>query len=165
MARTDNSLEIVVDLKGADKALAEFSRKLKQRTRIHRLIALELLKIVSRNFDTESNSGTRWAPLKAGGRWRSVSGAKGKKVRFLDKSARILQDTGNLRRSFAEIYSADVAGVGSTNVEYARAHEKGVPKRNLPARPMLPTREQVSSIAVRIYKYEVDRAARLGQSK
>lgn len=158
----NKTLEITVDLRDADKKLRAFSAQVKKRERINRMIAVQLRNIVMNNFKTESNSGIKWARLKAGGRWRTFSGAKGRK-RSLDTSARILQDTGNLRNSFIELYTKDLTGVGAraaAGVNYAIVHEKGSQKKNIPARPMLPTAKQVSDTALRIYSYEVDRVAR-----
>ena len=163
----DDPLVITVDLANADKNLRAFADNLKKRERINEQIAMRLRSLVIKNFETQSNNGIKWAPFKAGGRWKSEGKGK-KRTRTLDRSAKLLQDTGNLRVSFTELWSNDLTGVGakaSAGVNYAIVHEMGSTKRKIPARPMLPTPLQVQTEAVRIYDYHVKRAAQLSMKK
>lgn len=165
-SKLNETLSITVNLNGLDKKLRAFSDNLKKRERINEQIAIRLRSLVIKNFETQSNNGIKWAPFKAGGRWKSEGKGK-KRTRTLDRSAKLLQDTGNLRVSFTELWSNDLAGVGakaSAGVNYAIVHEQGSPKNKLPARPMLPTAKQLQQEFVNVYTSQIRRAqrARLG---
>ena len=60
-----------------------------------------------------------------------------------------LRDTGRLQRSITWRASSTQAVIG-TNVAYARAHNFGVPARNLPARPLLGVAEPQVALINRI---------------
>lgn len=150
-----------------ERNLEQLAKGVTHRAPIHQKIGVQLYGITMRNFREQGNNGIKWAPLKAGGRWVGQKGGKGKSrfkgTRRLDVSARILQDTGAMRQSFLSFWDDDVAGVGAASfrehADIAEAHEFGVPSRNLPARPMLPTRERALEAAVVIYGIEMQRLA------
>lgn len=90
-----------------------------------------------------------WATLKR-------EGAKTKLMVFGDRQAEILRDTGVLLNSLSpgrvsagnneylppadQIFETTISGViVGTNVPYAGVHQNGSKKRNIPARPFLPT--------------------------
>tara|TARA_R110000787_G_scaffold102886_3_gene209098 strand:- start:136 stop:585 length:450 start_codon:yes stop_codon:yes gene_type:complete len=89
-----------------------------------------------------------WATLKA-------EGAKTKLMVFGDRQAEILRDTGVLFNSLSpgrlggsgdyappadQIFDLVSTGViVGTNVPYASVHQRGSKKKNIPARPFLPT--------------------------
>jgi len=85
-----------------------------------------------------------WKPFKLGGRRLPGGG--------IDTSAKLLQDTGELRLRVNPFFTKTVAGIGS-NLPYALTHELGLPHRNLPARRMLPigTDRDVVAGVTRIY--------------
>lgn len=71
------------------------------------------------NFRRESSfEGQPWAPLKS-------------------RTGKILSDTRRLRNSITYGLIGDDSVAIGTNVIYARAHNYGIPERNLPARPFL----------------------------
>lgn len=78
---------------------------------------------IERNFDAEGRPEP-WLPLAPATLRRKPPGLK------------ILQRTGRLRRSIRTRVEAS-AIVLSTDVPYAAAHQFGVPRRRLPARPFL----------------------------
>ena len=78
---------------------------------------------IERNFDDEGRP-IPWPPLAPATLRQKPAGMK------------ILQGTGRLRRSIATRVEGG-ALVASTDVPYAAAHQFGVPRRRLPARPFL----------------------------
>jgi len=109
----------------------------------------------------------KWEDLKAGGRYvKSV--AKGKKRRF-QTSYQILQDTGALRQSFVPLSDDKLAGVGAVSFyspvdredhgDLAKLHQFGVPSKNLPARPMLPTESRALEVVSNVYGRMIEKAA------
>jgi phage virion morphogenesis protein len=78
---------------------------------------------VEQNFDEEGRP-VRWPPLAPATLRRKPAGL------------RILERTGRLRRS-VQVHAEGNALVASTDVPYAAAHQFGVPRRHLPARPFL----------------------------
>lgn len=143
-------ISVQIDLSRTRSALAVLSRSVEQRSTIHRQVAAQLHSWVIQNFEQQGAKGERpWAPLKAGGRWKG----KGRN-RYFQTNYKVLQDTGNLRQSFAPFYDNNSMGVGakaSFGVDYAAAHEEGVPERNLPQRKMLPSEGVALKIASDIY--------------
>lgn len=113
---------------------------------VHRKIAIMLFKWVMDNFKTEGGKVGKWRKLALGGRW-----VKGK---GLDRSAKILQDTGRLRASFVPFENKKTAGIRNS-VPYAATHEKG--QGRIPARRMLPIAKEVSTEAEKIADYEFKR--------
>jgi phage virion morphogenesis protein len=83
---------------------------------------------IKERFDKEqSPDGTKWQKL-------SPSTVKRRTKRHKGGDMRILQDTGELRRSVH--FRADDGGVAiGTNVKYARTHQYG--RGKIPARPFL----------------------------
>ena len=75
----------------------------------------------------QSPEGTKWKPL-------APSTIKHRKKRHKKGNMRILQDTGELRRSIAYEASNDSVRIGS-KLKYARTHQFG--RDNIPARPFL----------------------------
>ena len=96
-----------------------------------------------------SPDGVPWEQIKDGTRWtramrRTASyrarlkrpATQSKRVQRYAANARILQDTGRLRASVAVESGAQFARIGSALV-YARTHQLGLRKKNIPARPFL----------------------------
>ena len=91
-------------------------------------------KTVQERFEKEqSPNGTKWAPL-------SIARIKQRLKRHKKVDMKILSDTGQLRRILYEA-GKDYVQIG-TNVKYAKVHQFGYKKRNIPARPFLGVNEQ-----------------------
>lgn len=133
-------------LQEARKNLADFSVP-------HRNIATLLDRWVQLNFRSEGGKVGGWAPLKAGGRWVG----RGDTRRF-DTTAKILQDTGRLRISFAPFASRRSAGIGS-DIPYARPHQRGTGR--LPQRRMLPNYDDVEKQVIRVFEHHVNKGTSL----
>lgn len=88
-----------------------------------------MMRRIDDNFRGEHDpDGAAWAPLSAA-------------YRKQKKGTKILTETGRLRASITYLATTVSVTVG-TNTKYARALQKGYPKRNLPARPFLGASEQ-----------------------
>jgi phage virion morphogenesis protein len=100
---------------------------------------------VDENFEKEGRP--KWRPLQpATLKERARKGYTGK----------ILERTGQLKRSFTEKYTDTEAIVG-TNLKYAAVHQFGSTKKNIPARPFLKvTNEGVSKYTNIVKQYILD---------
>lgn len=123
-------------------------------------VSIFLDRWVEDNFKSEGGKVGGWESFKAGGRWikrGNVSRRPGAtaglgrktKTRVLDKSAKLLQDTGRLRSSFLPFAEVFNAGIGS-DIKYSDPHNMGDKSHNLPARRMLPKRSEVIRDAKKI---------------
>ena len=125
--------------------LAAAREGLKNDVVVMRQVAVFLDQWVQRNFKSEGGKVGGWAPFKYGGRARAKKGAKAQSIagkRYIDASAKLLQDTGALRLSFLPFIRKGVAGIGS-DLPYSKPHEDGLPSRGLPKRRMLPETKDV----------------------
>jgi len=129
--------------KPAQKKLREIIRKVKNPTRANREVSIWLMRWLNNNFKTEGGKVHGWLPFKHGG--RITAGG-------IDKNAKLLQDTGRLRSSFSPFSSRREAGIGS-DLSYSITHELGLPRKNIPARRMLPlaSDKSVERGIIRIY--------------
>ena len=147
-----------VNISGPRAALALFARGVGDTTAVNRMIGAQYFAWVQDNFNSQgAKGGQPWAPLKAGGRWKG----KGKNREF-QTDYKSLQDTGQLKSSFAPFADANQAGVGaraSFGVDYATQHEEGNPARNLPQRKMLMTPAVGLKIATEIYTLRINKLA------
>ena len=129
-------------------------------------VAVFLDSWVQRNIKSQGGNVGGWAPFKYGGRIESAKkGSKGslkkdvtfvtvhaggtvvseKDVSFhykINKSAKLLMDTGALRLSFLPFVRKGVAGIGS-DLPYSKTHDEGDDERNIPQRRMLPEDSEV----------------------
>jgi phage virion morphogenesis protein len=106
-------------------------------------IGEELVSRILDSFEREASPyGEKWAPLKPEtilGRARRFKTAKAKQAAVANP--RILQDTGTLRTSI------EIQSVGNDHVtvwsreDYAATHQFGSARKNIPARPFFPVRE------------------------
>ena len=86
-------------------------------------------------FDKEqAPDGTKWKPL-------SQSRVKQRMKRHKTGNMKILQDTGELRRS-VKYRAFDKYLIIGSNLKYSRVHQFGGGKNNIPARPFLGVTEQ-----------------------
>lgn len=107
-------------------------------------ISILLDQWVKRNFTSEGKLAGGWKKLKLGGRW--------KRGQF-DRSAKILQDTRALNRSFLPFSDKNKAGIGS-KLFYSADHEYGVSSRRLPIRRMLPVGKDIKEAAEKVVSNE-----------
>lgn len=110
---------------------------------VMRQCAVFLDQWVQRNFQGEGSRIGGWKPFKYGGRIIRKKGAKAQSIenrRYIDGSAKLLQDTGALRHSFLPFIRKGVAGIGS-ELPYSKPHEDGM--KGLPQRRLLPKTSEV----------------------
>lgn len=166
-------LSIKVEARQARRALARLGRDLDERGAL-KAIGLRKLKWVDDNFRADGALAGGWAPLSP----NTVAGRR-------RSSSKPLQDTGRMKQSYVSEVSGNQVSVG-TNIQYAEFHQEGtapyviVPKRGrvlrfittagptyrprvqhpgLPARPMLPNRQQATELAVGVLRAIVNKAA------
>ncbi len=115
---------ITLDSLTAQHNLAEIEHRLHNLRPAFASMGEYMVRRTERNFKGEHDpDGVAWAPLSAAYKKRK-------------RGTKILTESGRLRASIT--YSADgVRVVLGTNTKYARAHQMGYPKRNLPPRPFL----------------------------
>lgn len=112
----------------------------------HARIAILLDVWVQRNFKSEGGNVGVWKPFairKDGRRGRWVKG-KG-----LDTSAKLLQDTGQMRLSFIPFTTVKTAGIGS-DLDRSKEHN--------PVRRMLPNDKDVKPMVNRVWKKHIKKA-------
>ncbi len=135
---------IRVEARRLKRHLRESERAARNMTDAFRDIGEETLRSINATFDAEGRP-QRWEPLAPSTLTRKVGGARRSRTRRggLRRAAqrrlagnKILTATGRLRRSITYRARRDHVIVGS-KVIYARAHQLGSPKTNLPARPFL----------------------------
>jgi len=120
----------------------------------HKKIAIFLDRWVQINFKKEGGKVGGWKEFALGGR-KVVSGKRktktGKTINTykLDKSAKLLQDTGRLRNSFVPFADKRDAGIWS-DLEYAAMHHYGL--KHVPERRLLPKKEEVLKDIRQIYE-------------
>jgi len=115
--------------KEAERMLRKLIRKVKNPQVANRRVSVWLMRWVNENFKGQGSKVGGWKPFKLGGRKLPGGG--------IDRSAKLLQDTGRLRASFSPFHSRNTAGIGS-DIIYSATHELGLPHKNLPARRMIP---------------------------
>lgn len=153
---------VKVDNETVLRKLRSLAAGLLDTTKPNRLVSIELYGFVMKNFQTEggmSEAGA-WEPLAEGTvAWKERHGY-----------SMILQNTGALRQSFAPFYDRQQAGVGAQQIvgasddrppDIAEVHEFGL--GDVPARPMLPSQDQATGLAMRIYNWYVGQEVRKAQ--
>ncbi|RCJ20144.1 hypothetical protein A6S26_05330 [Nostoc sp. ATCC 43529] len=115
---------ITLDDLAARQDLAEIEHRLYNLRPAFASMGEYMVRKTEQNFKGERDpDGVAWDPLSAAYRKRK-------------RGTKILTESGRLRASIT--YRADgTQVVVGCNVKYARAHQYGYPKRNLPARPFL----------------------------
>ena len=130
-------------VKKLDKQIGNADKKLNNRSVLNKKVSIFLDQWVQQNFKTEGGNVGGWPPFKHGGRVNSkglgtqtriYTGSTTIEV-YVDKSAKLLQDTGRLRISFAPFSTQRDAGIGS-DLPYSKFHNEG--EGHLPRRRMLP---------------------------
>lgn len=127
------------------------------RVKLNKQISIAMLGVTLRNFRDEKGEGKAWTPL-------APSTIEWKRKRGYSK---ILQNTGLLRNSFGNSSTADVAMVFGKSIsgnregqkkaapDIAKVHQYGTAR--IPARPMLPSKDEVLTIATKIYNQSIQR--------
>jgi phage virion morphogenesis protein len=136
-------LTITVDDAEVMAALDKLRSRASDMTPAMQDIGEELVTRILDSFEREATPyGAQWAPLKPEtilGRARRFKTKKAKQAAVANP--RILQDTGYLRSSI------EIQSVGNDHVtvwsraEYAAVHQFGSARKNIPARPFFPVRE------------------------
>lgn len=139
----------------------------------HKRASIMLDAWVQRNFKTEGGNltGGKWPAFAYGG--RAVKKAKSNAVSiarssqslsgsyrgliYIDGTAKLLQDTGDLRKSFAPFATAKDAGVGSW-LPYSKPHNEGLGP--LPKRRMLPSESEVGTALVKLLEQHAAQAVK-----
>ena len=108
---------------------------------------------VQRNFKQQGGllSDGKWKPFAAGGRWTTHQDGS----RTFDGSAKLLQDTGDLRKSHAPFFNKHTAGIGS-DLPYSKAHHLGL---GVPKRRTLPNAGEVNDALFKLLEQHAARAA------
>lgn len=146
-------------IRATRRFLVKTRRRINNPSAANRKVSIRLLRWVNENFKTEGGKVGKWKPFRHGGR---LTGNRLPSGRFeVDRSAKLLQDTGALRASFIPFSSKTVAGIGS-NVRYSLTHELGLPHKNVPIRRMLPLPEdrEVIDFITKIYDHHIQRTIR-----
>lgn len=135
------------DLDRLERKLARLRAGVADPTQANREVSIALQAFVIRNFQLEGR-------LIAGG-WAPLAPATIKEKRRIGKEKKLVR-TGQLKNSFVPFFDRTTAGVGS-DLDYAAAHQFGVPERNLPAREMLPRPKQMTEISIKVYQGFIER--------
>jgi len=150
----------VIDATISGKSIQEVNRRLdrfqaamEDTTQPNRQASIAMYGWLIRNYDREGALIGGWAPLHP----KTVAEKK-----ELGKE-RMLVRSGALRQSYVPFYTKENAGVGSELI-YSKPHQEGNPARNLPARPMLPSREVVLDIGIRVYGDYVRRQVKVANA-
>lgn len=122
-------IEISIDDLAARIGLQEVEARLSNLRPAFLSIGEYAIRKANDNFRGQHDpDGVAWAPLSANYRKRK-------------RGTKILTESGRLRGSITYQLTALTVTVG-TNAKYARAHQEGYPKRNLPARPFIGASEE-----------------------
>jgi phage gpG-like protein len=134
-------------LAAANRRLDQFARAMDDQTPANREASIAMYGFTLRNFDRQGALQGGWKPLAASTiRQKQRIGKEQPLVR-----------SGHMRAGFTSFYSRDNAGVGN-EVSYSRFHHEGTSR--LPQRLLLPTRENVLQIGLKVYGNYVSREAR-----
>ena len=127
------------------RRIEKMEKKLKDKTIANKKSAILLDQWVLQNFQTQGGKVGNWPPFALGG--RIVNGS-------LDTTAKLLQKSGQLRRSFRPWSNNKTAGIGS-DLPYSKPHNEGI--RRLPQRRMLPenTDEKLMEKIYKVYEKHV----------
>lgn len=136
-------------LREMNRRLERFASHMADATPANREASIALYGWTIRNFDNEGRLHGGWAPL-------APSTVKQKQRIGKEK---MLVRSGSLRANFTQFYSKDNAGVGN-QIKHAAYHHYGVPSRNLPRRELLPRRDKVLEIGLKVYGAYVARQVR-----
>jgi len=155
--RSDKVIRVEVRDAQLQRRLTDLARYIADRNTPNKKASIDLYGFVARNFQQEGALVGGWAPLAP-----STVEDKAKHGYSL-----ILQNTGQLRQSFVPFSDKEQAGVGAQRLsglsdgrpaDLAAIHQEGAGR--IPARPMLPSREQALEIGIRVYDLHIEQARR-----
>ena len=106
----------------------KLAKRTSNRSTLFKRIGVKVLNEIDKTFKEETHEGEPWTPLQLSTIARRRGGL-----------ARILQDTGTLRRSYGFEATPNLVRIG-TPIIYAPPHQDG--EGNLPERPMIPTKKR-----------------------
>ena len=138
------SIRTEIDITGVEEAVSEIERVLGNLRPLMAELGIQAERVWINKF---RRNGPGWAPLSETTLMRRRRGGSG---------AQILRDTGRLFGSISARGSeGSIYNLGSnsleygTNLEYAAAHQTGVPERNLPRRAFLPNDRELNPSVTR----------------
>jgi phage gpG-like protein len=134
-------------LAALNRRLEAFGRAMDDMTPANREASIALYGFTIRNFDRQGGLQGGWAPL------APSTIAQKKRI---GKEAPLVR-TGALRANFTSFYSRDNAGVGN-ELSYSKFHHFGTSR--VPQRELLPRRDVVLRIGLKVYGQYVQREAR-----
>lgn len=134
-------------LAAMNRRLERFADAMQDTTPANREASIALYGFTLRNFDRQGALQGGWTPL--------AESTILQKQR-LGKEQPLVR-TGHMRAGFTSFYSRDNAGVGN-EVSYSRFHHEGTGR--IPQRELLPRREAVLDIGLKVYGQYVAREAR-----
>ena len=129
---------IIIGDKLLQRKFSGLARRIKNRQPMFKRIGVKLLQAVDQNFQDEGHEGTPWKLL-------SAATLRGRRQGTGTGGAKILQDTGTLKRSYVMDATNSLVRVG-TPIIYSIVHEEGV--GNVPQRKMLPSKNLALGISV-----------------
>jgi len=138
------SIKVKPRLALVKKRLDLARKKLKNTAVPHKEISLMLDNWVQKNFKSEGGKVGGWKPFALGGRYKKD---------VFDPTAKLLQDTGRLRLSFAPFSDKRGAGIGSF-LNYSKQHEEGI---GVEQRRMLPISREVRKDIFKMYSKWVNK--------
>jgi len=130
-----------------NRRLDRFADAMKDPTPANREASIAMYGFLIRNFDRAGGLQGGWTPLSP----------KTVKEKARIGKERMLVRSGALRSSFLPFHSRENAGVGS-ELEYSKYHQEGTV--HIPQREMLPRREKVLEIGLKVYGNYVARESR-----
>lgn len=123
-----------------NRKLERFADSIKHPIEANRQASIALYGWTIRNFDRQGSLQGGWAALHP---------STVKQKARIGKQVPLVR-SGHMRSGFTQFYSDENAGVGN-EVEYSKYHHFGVPRRNLPRRELLPRRDVVLQIGLKVY--------------
>lgn len=133
------SIEVNEDqLRTMNRRLESFAQSIAKPIEANRQASIALYGWTVRNFDKQGGLQGGWAPLRP----RTI-----KQKAKIGKEVPLVR-TGHMRSGFTQFYSDDNAGVGN-EVEYSKFHHGGT--ANIPRRELLPRRDVVLQIGLKVY--------------
>lgn len=130
-----------------NQRLERFARSISDLTPANREASIALYGWTIRNFDRQGGLQGGWAPL---------APSTIRQKQRIGKQVPLVR-TGALRANFTSFFSRDNAGVGN-QLGYSRFQHEGT--ATIPSRELLPRRETVLEIGIRVYDQYVRRQVR-----
>lgn len=130
-----------------ERRLERFAVALTDPTPANREASIAMYGFTLRNFDRQGGLQGGWAPL---------APSTIRQKQRIGKETPLVR-SGALRASFTSFYSRDNAGVGN-ELSYSKFHQDGTAR--MPQRELMPQRDKVLEIGLKVYGNYVQREAR-----